>query len=82
MFVYSAQPIANLSTFKLRELSDKIEHLLGNGGRTVDPYTIAHLSEAKVRITKSLDADYIYNTDDMGGGGGLPFMFFQPNSDK
>ncbi len=81
-FGASAQPIANLSTLKLRELSDKIEHLLGNGGRTVDPYTIAHLSEAKVRITKSLDADYIYNTDDIGGGGGMPFMFFEPDSGK
>ena len=81
-FGATAQPIANLSTFKLRELNDKIEHLLNNGGRTVDPYTIAHLSEAKVRITKSLDADYIYNTDDIGGGGAMPFRFFGPNSGK
>ena len=78
-FGASAQPIANLSTYKLRDLSDRIEHLLSNGGQTVDPYTVAHLSEAKVRIDKALDADYIYNIDDMGGGGGLPFFFFQPN---
>ena len=35
-----------------------------------DPYSAAHLSEASVRIEKALDADYIYNTSDIGGGGG------------
>ena len=57
-----------------RDLSTKIDKTLKNA--KVDPYTQAHLSEAKVRIDKALDAQYIYNTDDINAGGGMPFMFF------
>ena len=42
-----------------------------------DPFVhLAHLGEAKVRIDRALDAQYIYNTNDIGGGGGMPFIFF------
>jgi hypothetical protein len=79
----AAKPVANLSTYKLRELEAKIEKVLNNGVSRIDPYTIAHLSDAKVRIEKALDAQYIYNTDDIGGGGGaLPFIFLQPQDEE
>jgi hypothetical protein len=38
----------------------------------LDAYTKAHLTEAGLRIAKALDADYIYNAGDFGGGGGCP----------
>jgi len=35
-----------------------------------DQYSASHLSDASVRIEKALDAGFIYNTSDIGGGGG------------
>jgi hypothetical protein len=75
-FGAASKPVSNLCTFKLRELSEQIGRVLDRGGAKIDPYTVAHLSEAKVRIDKALDAQYIYNTEDMGGGGGMPFFLF------
>ena len=45
------------------------------------------LSEAKLRIEKALDAQYIYNADDVGGGGSGGFFFFhedgkEPSSER
>lgn len=61
------KPVANLATQTLRELSDKIDQSLKAGDR-LDAYTRAHLSEAKLRIDQALDATYIYNANEMGGG--------------
>jgi len=73
----AAKPVANLSTFKLRELQKKIGDLTeGSAASRLDPYTLAHLSEAKLRIDKALDASFIYNTNDFGSmnfGGFIPF---------
>ena len=69
-------PISNLSIHKLRELKRKISKTLNRSAARLDPYTVAHLSEATVRIEKALDAQYIYNAADIGGGGfGMPFFF-------
>jgi hypothetical protein len=76
----AAKPISNLSVYKLRELQRVIEKTLNRGGARLDAYTLAHLSEAQVRIGKALDAQYIYNAGDVGGGGSLPFIFLQPDS--
>jgi hypothetical protein len=76
-FGVAAKPVANLSTFKLRELSEQIGEIAdGRNASRLDPYTLAHLSEAKVRIDKALDAQYIYNTNDIKGGGGMPMIMF------
>ncbi|MBL6845264.1 MAG: zinc-dependent metalloprotease, partial [Verrucomicrobiae bacterium] len=66
----SYKPISNLATSQLRKLRDKIDGSLKDSDLNPDPYSAAHLSEASVRIEKALDADYIYNTSDIGGGGG------------
>ena len=82
-FGAAAKPVANLSVYKLRQLQDKIADVLDNGAADIDPYTVAHLAEAKVRIEKALDAQYIYNTDDLGGGGAaMPFFFLQPTGER
>jgi hypothetical protein len=74
----AARPVADLCTTRLRELSKKINRLTNRGKGRIDPYTLAHLSESKALIDRALDAQYIYNTDDIGGGGfSFPF-FLQP----
>lgn len=64
------KPISNLSTMKLREITGKIGALFArsDGGAKLDPYSRAHLTETKLRVEKALDAQYIYNADDLGGG--------------
>jgi hypothetical protein len=72
------KPVSNLSMFKLRQLRDKIASIIGEkGDKTggMDPYSLAHLSEAKVRIEKALDASYVYNAGAFGGGG-FPYSLF------
>jgi len=75
----AAKPVSNLAVYKLRELSSKIEKALKNRS-SIDPYTLAHLSEAQVRIDKALDAGYIYNIGSMGAGGAGGIFFGQPTT--
>jgi len=72
----AAKPIANLSVFKLREIGARLDKLLRQRADRLDSYTLAHFAEARVRIEKALEAQYIYNAGDIGGGGGLPSFFF------
>jgi len=67
----AGKPIANLATAKLRELEGKIGKTLDANKSRLDDYTSAHLAEAKLRITKALDAQYTFN-----GGGGNSFPWF------
>ena len=63
----------------LRELKESIDGAMGG---SLDAYTKAHLQEASVRIEKALDADYIYNAEDMSGGGGMTIIFGQEGKDR
>ena len=68
---------------KLRELHGKIEKLVdGEASANIDAYTLAHLTEAKVRISKALDAQYIYNVDSISGGGGPTVIRFGQEPSK
>ncbi len=67
-------PVRTLAVAQLRDLHGRIEKLTGDSGQ-LDAYTSAHLGEIAVRIEKALDAAYIYNTDDIAGGGMPMFMF-------
>jgi len=70
--------ISNLAVFRLRQLNETITGIIGeksDKGGTLDAYSMAHLSEAKMRIGKALDAQYIYNQAPAGGGG-FPFFLF------
>jgi hypothetical protein len=64
------KPVSNLAMFKLRQLKDKIAGIVDDKSAStkLDPYTLAHLSEAKVRIEKALDASYVYDAANVGGG--------------
>jgi len=70
--------ISNLATMQLRELHSRIDSLVsGQHARSIDAYSKAHLGEAKIRIEKALEAQYIYNAGDMAGGG-VTNIFLQP----
>jgi hypothetical protein len=66
--------ISNLAVHKLRELKGDIDRIVDNRGSRLDPYSLAHLGEARVRIDKALEAQYIYNVDAIGGGGQPTFI--------
>lgn len=53
--------ISNLCMMQLTDLKEKISTSLKDNADSLDPYTKAHLREAEQRISKALDADYIYN---------------------
>jgi hypothetical protein len=72
----AARPVSNLAVYKLKELKTKIDGLVGNGSSRLDPYTVAHLSEASTRIGKALEAEYIYNLDDIRVNISMPAMPF------
>ncbi|QYU70504.1 zinc-dependent metalloprotease [Leptolyngbya sp. 15MV] len=52
----AGKPISNLATASLRTLLGRIEKALDSGKGRMDDYTSAHLSEAKLRIGKALEA--------------------------
>ena len=80
-FTAAYKPISNLAIVKLREIKGKIGFTLENKAN-IDPYSAAHLSEAQVRIDKALDAQYIYNVNQMGGGRMPIFLLLgQPGTD-
>jgi len=67
-------PVSNLSRMQLRELKGTIDSAMRRKGSDLDPYSRAHLAEASSLIDRALNAQYLYNTDDIaGGGGGMMF---------
>jgi hypothetical protein len=61
------KPISNLALQSLRGMQDQLKGLVKDDGPKLDPYTKAHLAEAKLRIDKALDASFIYNVPMSGG---------------
>jgi hypothetical protein len=75
----AAKPISNLALLHLRQLKERVEKCLaadvGKEGGKLDSYTRAHLQDAQVRITKALEAPYIFNARDLRPQ--IPRFFFQ-----
>ena len=78
-FTAAQKPISNLAMAELREIRDSINRALTDSGKNYDPYTLSHLTETRERITKALDAQYIYNAKDLSRGGQM--IFFQMGED-
>ena len=74
------KPIATLAAFRLEKIHGKIKKALKTPSK-LDAYSLAHLSEARKRIEKALDADYVYNASDMSGGGG-GFLFLMKDTEN
>ena len=64
-----AKPVTDLARMTMRTNLEKIRSLLESKDK-LDPYTIAHLGDAEAALEKVLDAEFIYNANQMGGGGG------------
>ena len=63
----ASKSIITLVRTQLASLAGKIKRLPLD---KLDPYSRAHLGQAAQQIEKAIDAQYIYNADKMGGGGG------------
>ena len=77
----AGKPVSNIALHELRKIRTNLgKWLNGSTGDKLDAYTVAHFEELDLRIAKVLDAMYIYNTDEMGGGagGGGMFIFSTP----
>ena len=72
----SRKAVSNLVLAQLRKLSAQIAGVLQEKADKLDPYSQAHLSEAKLRIDKALDASYIYNMSSAGGGSPI-YLYLQ-----
>ncbi len=76
-------PVSNLSRMQLRELKGTIDSAMRRKGSDLDPYSRAHLAEASSLIDRALNAQYLYNTDDISaGGGGIMFPFMGQPADE
>jgi hypothetical protein len=76
------KPIATLAVLELKKLQEKINQVTAKLGPKGDPYTMAHLNEARDHIKKALDAQVIYNANDIGRGGGVPQIIIIGDDEK
>lgn len=78
----AGRTISTLASEQLRQIVKKIEAAQAASADKHDAYTTAHLSQAKDRITKALDADYILNPSRSGSsGGGLRIIMGKDNEE-
>ncbi|MFO0012753.1 MAG: zinc-dependent metalloprotease [Planctomycetota bacterium] len=77
----SNKVVSSLALQQLKEVKGKIDTVL-TVGAGLDPYSQAHLGECQQRITKAIDAIYVYNQPAMGGGAMPSFLFLRPENDK
>ncbi len=71
-----AKPVSSLALMQLKELKRKVDAAL-DGRAGFDPYSVAHLGECQQRITKAIDAIYVYNLPSPAAGGGRTIIFGQ-----
>ncbi|MFK7759598.1 MAG: zinc-dependent metalloprotease [Phycisphaerales bacterium] len=75
-FSSATMAVKTIAGMHLRDLHEQVGAVMDSGTK-LDAYTKAHLQEVAVRIEKALDADYIYNTEDISSGGFPMFLFGQ-----
>jgi len=56
------KPIGTLARMQLRELKSKIAKSLESCGNKMDAYSIAHLTESQERISRALEASYVFGS--------------------
>ena len=71
------KPIANLALMELKSIRTDVQKTLKTGGAKLDPYTRSHLMKIDDQITKALEAEFIYNANEIGGGSSMIFMLGQ-----
>lgn len=70
-----SKPISSLALMQLKELKRKIDSALDTK-TGLDAYSVAHLGEIQQRISKAVDAIYVYNMPSSFGGGGSMILSF------
>jgi hypothetical protein len=65
--------INGLVRMNLKDLGEKIGDVLEASKTRLDPYTLAHLDEAKARIDKALDAEFTDGASPSARSGGILF---------
>jgi hypothetical protein len=76
------KPIGTLALEEIRKVRAAAENCQKQNGDKLDPYTQAHLAEIQQVIDKALNAEIIYNANDIGGGGGTLRLFFGQDGQK
>lgn len=71
----AARTISMLSASQLQTVLNRISAAQESAADRHDPYTTAHLAQARKRIEKALDADYILNPSKGNSGFGGYFYF-------
>ena len=74
------KPIANLSVLMLGKLKDKLETACEQ--ENLDEYSQAHLEDGLQRVTKWLESQYVYNTNESSSGGDIIFMFGKEGAEQ
>ena len=74
----ASKTISNLAMTHLRATQGQDREDAQGRPDVLDPYTKSHLEDAQVRITKALDAPYIFNARDLRPRFPMPYFFFQP----
>ncbi len=71
----AGRTISTLASEQLRQTVRKIEAAQAASADKYDAYTAAHLTQARERITKALDANYILNPSRNSSGSGVRILF-------
>jgi hypothetical protein len=77
----SNKVVSSLALQQLKEVKGKLDTVLAVGAG-LDSYSQAHLGECQQRISKAIDAIYVYNQPTMGGSALPSFLFLRPENDK
>jgi len=72
----AGKPIANLAAHHLREIKGKVDATLETADSKIDPYTLSHLQSVQAKIDRALNAEFIYNSDDISIELGMPSFGF------
>ncbi|MBM82231.1 MAG: hypothetical protein CMJ78_16820 [Planctomycetaceae bacterium] len=69
------KPISNLAMMQLRKIRGSVDKCTKASKGKIDPYSTAHLTKIKEQINKVLNAEFIYNANQMGGSRGSFIIF-------
>lgn len=76
----SHKPVATLALMHLRDLGARLTKTLDARKDGLDAYSKAHLSEAKLRIEKALDAGYVLNAGGFANGMSINIILGNTNA--
>ena len=81
-FGSASAPVQNLGRMHMENLKTVATTFLNKNKGNIDPYTQAHLMDSIALLDRVQDAEYIYNSNEMGGGGTTMINFpFGENED-